>query len=159
MEALKRTQIAFLSKGKEKEKEFMSLFLNAAESTKEEDIHGHIDLKVYASVDVKSMKKLSRDDDSPNENFHWIEIKNVQDKPGWLYGEADYFAFETIDYWVIVDKQDLQDLIKKKVTKEFVSDKKNSLYKLYRRDGRKDIITLVKTLDLMKIATKTFDKN
>lgn len=158
MEALKKTQIAFLSKGKEKEKEFMALFKTAVESTKEEDIHGHIDLKIFASVDVKGMKKISREDKSATEQFHWLEIKNVQGKPGWLYGDADFFAFETLDYWIVVDKVDLQQLIKKKVVKELVFETKKALYKLYRRAGRQDVITLVKTLDLMKIAIKTFEK-
>lgn len=158
MEALKRTQVAFLSKGKEKEKEFMSLFSKAAESTKEEDMHGHIDLKVFASVDVKAMKKISRDDKNTTEQFHWVEIKGVKDA-GWLYGgHADFITFETQDYWIVVDRMILQEFVKKKIQKKWVTNPREALYKLYRRAGRRDIITLVKTMDLMKISTIIYDK-
>ena len=40
-----------------------------------------------------------------------IELKNVHGNIGWLYGEANYFAFETVDYWIIVEKLLLQELI------------------------------------------------
>ena len=76
---------------------------------------------------------------------------------GWLYGKVDYFSFEIEDYWISVSKDDLQDMITRKC-----KDKRWSgvpeLYKLYSRKGRKDIITLVKTIDLMYISSSIIKK-
>lgn len=128
------------------------------EANKEEDIHEHWDVNLSLRFDVKAIKKVNRFDDKPNENIHWVEIKNVNGDKGWLYGKAEYFAFETEDYWIIVEKDKLQEFVAEKC-----KDKERSttpaLYKIYKREGRKDMITLVKTLDLIYIAEKIIKKN
>jgi len=148
----------FLSEGKKKEVSFSKLFKNTTFSGKEVDIKEHWDLSISFKIDVKGLKKISRSDNSTNEHYHFVELKNVQGNLGWLYGEADYFAFETDEYWVVVKKEDLQNLVKDKVSKTIVNSTDKSLYCLYSRQGRKDIITMVKTLDLVLIATQTIPK-
>ncbi len=127
------------------------------EASKEEDMVEHWDINLSLRFDVKAIKKVNRFDDKPNENIHWVEIKNVNGDKGWLYGEAEYFAFETEDYWVIVEKVKLQEFVAEKY-----KDKERSttptLYKLYKREGRKDVITLVKTLDLVYVSEKIIKK-
>jgi hypothetical protein len=126
-------------------------------ATQTEDINEHWDIKLSLRFDVKAIKKVNRFDDKPNENIHWVELRNVNGDRGWLYGDAEYFVFEVDDYWILVEKISLQDLIANKCkTKEYSSTP--SLYKLYKREGRKDIITLVKTLDLVYIAEKLIKK-
>jgi hypothetical protein len=66
-------------------------------------------------------------------------------------------AFEITDYWIVVAKDDLQELIKNTVVKEQVYTP--TLYKMYRRRDRKDIITLVKTIDLMYISSSVIKKH
>jgi hypothetical protein len=132
------------------------LFSEALPSTEEEDIKSHVDLKITASVDVKGLKKVKREHSEVNEHLHWIEIKNVRGEPGWAYGEAEFFAFEIKDYWIVVAKKDLQEFISNNVKKE-VSEKP-ALYKLYRRQGRKDYITQVTSYDLLYIATRQIKK-
>lgn len=134
---------------------------NVSHSTESENMREHWDLKLELKFDVKAIKKINRQDEQTNENIHWAEIFNVNGKKGWVYsGEPNlYFAFETDDYWIIVPKKDLQDLIKKKCKKEYVSYAKDALYKLYKRKGRNDILTMVKTIDLMRISIKILDKN
>ena len=144
--------------GKLKEDEFATMFSDTTPSTTIEDIYEHWDLKVNTKIDVKSLKKQSREDVTHNENFHWVEIKNVNGKLSWLYGEADFFAFETEDYWLIVEKKTLQDFIKEKCTGEEIGSSKDP-YKLYQRKGRKDVIVKVKTIDLIYISTKLLKKN
>ena len=125
----------FLRNGFETEAEFCKLFENAVKSNKYQDINEHWDLMINYKIDVKGLRKIKRSDTEVNENIHWVEIKNVNGKLGWLYGEADYFAFETIDYWIIIDKFKLQKLITDKTNK--IYHKTPTLYSLYRRDGRK----------------------
>ena len=151
--------MSFLSEGKKIEKHVMALFDSAVESTKEEDINKHYDFTSGdIKYDVKGLKKISRADVEPNENYHFIELKNVNGKLGWLYGEADYFVFELNEYYIVVDKFKLQDFVKDKVSKTFVSSPDEALYCLYRRNNRKDIITLVKTIDLIIISDRSILK-
>lgn len=119
-------------------------------SSQEQDMHEHWDVSLTMQIDVKAIKKN-------NENIHYVELKNVLGRPGWLYGEAHYFAFETIEYWILVDKMRLQEFIKEKcAAKEW--SQIPSFYKLTQRRERQDIITLVKTIDLMFICDKIIKK-
>jgi hypothetical protein len=143
--------------GQKVEERFAKLFKNPTFSSPEEDMFDHWDVKIpykgeLLKVDVKGIKKINRKDSETNEFFHYIELRNVKGKEGWLYGKADLFAFETEDYWVIVRKGKLQDFIALNVSKIRVENAKDSLYKFYQRKGWKDLITMVKTLDLMYLA-------
>ena len=138
----------YLQQGKQKEFQFSKFFEKVVASTREQDIQEHWDFAVR--YDVKMIKRELRGGEY-DENIHWVEIKNVHGNRGWLYGEADFFSFEVDSYWVIVAKDTLQELIKEKCHRKQVCDTPQ-LYKLYQRTSRKDIITLVKTIDLMFIS-------
>jgi len=144
-------KIERLEKGKLIEGNFNRLFSNTSAPTKDQDIHDHWDVQVNFKVDVKGMKKKSRRDSEPDENIHWIEIKNVMGSEGWLYGEADYFAFETKKYWIMVKKDRLQEWVKHNIKREIVD--RPAMYKLYRRRTAKDLITLVSSHDLYYLNT------
>ena len=108
----------FLTKGKEVEQQFAKTLSNPKQSTKDQDINEHWDIANTVTYDVKAMKKINRSDNHPNENIHWVEIKNVHGNNGWLYGKADYIVFETEDYWITVPTPALQSLISKKTVKQ-----------------------------------------
>lgn len=148
--------MSFFKKGKDTEEQFSKLFNNFRKSTKNQDINEHWDLEIRHKVDVKGLKKVKRSDNSPNENFHWIEIKNVHGNKGWLYGEADLFAFELKDFWVIVKKEDLQERIAKKTVKTYFDEP--TIYGLYQRKNRKDVMTIIPSYDLCFIATSMVEK-
>ena len=93
-----------MARGKRAEKEYAKLYKNVSLPTEEEDCNEHWDLKINEiKIDVKAIKKN-------DENIHFVEFKNVLGKKGWLYGDADGFAFETEDYWIEVKKEDLQEI-------------------------------------------------
>jgi hypothetical protein len=144
--------------GKLKEKEFLKLFTTATPSSEREDMFEHWDLKFETKIDVKSIKKQSRGDILYNENFHWVELINVNGKHSWLYGDADFFAFEIEDYWVMVEKTKLQNFIENKCRGKEMGKSKNP-YELYQRKNRKDIVVKVKTIDLIYISEKMLKKN
>lgn len=104
------------------------------------------------------MKKINRFDSSPDENYHWIELQNVNGKDGWLFGKSDYIAFETNEYWVLVSTSKLRKFINKKILNWTPTNKK-LVYQVYSRTGRLDKLVLVKTIDLMAIANKIILKN
>ena len=89
----------------------LDMFNKVSFSTRDQDVYEHWDVKIDIKIDVKAMRKINRDDQTPNENFHYVEIKNVNGDKGWLYGDADYFAFEMKDYYVMVSKVKLQAMI------------------------------------------------
>ena len=149
----------FIKNGKKVERAFAKLFLLSEFATQDEDRNEHWDVKIpeFGKVDVKGLRKVQRSNDNPDENLHWIEIKSVIGGNGWAYGDADCFAFELIDYFLVVSKNNLQRLIREKVQKTYVE--KPEIYKLYQRNGRNDVITLVKTIDLFYICEALLKKN
>lgn len=135
----------------------LDMFNKVSFASRDEDIFDHWDVKIDIKIDVKAMKKINREDSEPNENIHYVEIKNVHGNKGWLYGEADYFAFEMKDYYVMVSKIKLQAMIADKC-KEKMKCARPTLYQLYSREGRNDMMTLVKTVDLIFISDKMIEK-
>jgi len=135
----------------------LDMFNKVSFASRDEDIFDHWDVKIDIKIDVKAMKKINRENSEPNENFHYVEIKNVHGDKGWLYGEADYFAFEMKDYYVMVSKIKLQAMIADKC-KEKIKCARPTLYQLYSREGRNDMMTLVKTVDLIFISDKMISK-
>lgn len=128
----------------------------------EQDMFEHWDLKIInehkeVKFDVKAMKKTNRSDSNVNDQIHWVELQNVRGNKGWLYGGADYFAFEMQDKWLLVKKKRLQTLIEEKCDQSNVLTRPE-LYKLYQRQGRQDLITLIKTEDLINISDRTLKK-
>ena len=131
-----------VARGKEAEKNYAKLYTNVEWPTEMQDIKEHWDVKVEGyKIDVKAIKK-------DDENIHFVEFKNVQGKKGWLYGDADGFAFETKDYWVEVKKEKLQDWIHEKCVDKVMGW---SVYELSSRPGAKDLFTKVPTIDLCYI--------
>jgi hypothetical protein len=149
--------MGFLSEGKIKENEFVELVKKPEHQivipTTEQDINEHWDVSIDGvKFDIKALKKVSRSDDEVNPEIHWVEIENVHGKPGWLYGMADYIAFETDISWLIVKRGTLSQLIDDKL--QIVVTNQPEPYKMYRRWGRYDVLTIVPTEDLRNIKTK-----
>lgn len=147
---------SFLEIGKDKEAEFAAFFQETEFSSKDQDIREHWDISIKYKVDVKGMKKILRTDTEPNQNWHYLEIKNVKGNKGWVYGDADYFAFELEKYWILVEKKNLQFWISQNIEKEYTDSPE--AYKLYTRTQREDIITLIPSIDLCFLATKMIKK-
>lgn len=162
MDNFKETVETYVNKYKKVEEVFgdrMSERGSIIYSTKKQDMTEHWDVQVNETkYDVKALKKLLRSDQKPNENFHWVELKNVVGKLGWLYsGISTHLSFESEDYWIIVKKSELQNFIADKCKNKEKADMP-SLYKFYNRKGRKDLLTLVKTIDLMFLAEEIIKK-
>ena len=111
-------------------------------ATKNENIYSHIDLFARFGIDVKTIKSQ---DEHGNSTYHWVELKNVQGKKGWLYGDHAFIAFETKMFWLIVPTLELQEFIKENTIK---SKRYKVPYHLYTREGRDDLMVMVPTVDL-----------
>ena len=108
-------------------------------STREEDINLHIDYYVdrgqreAVSVDVKG---------GNHPHTIWVEFKNVRGNAGWMYGKADWIAFELpeVGGFAMVLRSELATLAEEIVEPVFVS-KQAADRKLYQRKDRKDVIS------------------
>ena len=119
------------------------------DSSREQDMFEHIDLfltkedKTY-SFDIKAMKKINRYDSSSQDKMIYVEFKNVRGNEGWLYGKAQFIVFETTSTFEIVHRESLAKYCERVVNKrQRVSRASEALYKVYTRDGRKDLISLI----------------
>jgi len=122
----------------------------------------HWDYKVKdgekeSKVDIKAMKKFNRKDTEPRDDIVWIEFKNVNGNEGWLYGKADYIAFQIKEGFLMVNRKALvtrcEELVgytKEEINEEMAGDVKD-FYKLISRRNRKDVITIIKKEDLLKM--------
>lgn len=149
----------YVEEGKTVEQQFAALLNDPVMATKEQDMHEHWDVMdaMGLKYDVKGMKKYRRSDDKPTDRLHWIELRNVNGKNGWLYGNADIIAFETRKWWILVERNDLVQFVQGVIFGDFTVDKPEP-YKLYQREGRQDLLTILPTVDLLSIATKVLEK-
>ncbi len=127
-------------------------------ATRDENIYKKYDIvssfKQWGKMDIKAEKDALKDDGTI-----WIEYQNGDGKPGWIYGEADFIVFDLYWRYVGIDRVWLQ-LITDRLTKGKVYTeqfqvynkyvyKSQALYHPYRRQGRKDILTKIKTQDML----------
>jgi hypothetical protein len=145
-----------LELGEHAERDFILLAVKSgwkiSVSSKAENIDDHWDYLIEKEnlifkVEVKSVKRIDRHDPNAQINYIWVELQNVRGKVGWLFGKADLIAFEKDSAFIFVKRLDLLALINKKV--DLVA--KDALYKIYRRDRRKDKLTLLPMSDLEEI--------
>lgn len=115
-------------------------------ASRDEDIYDHIDVWVERNdgnevgVDVKG---------GNHPKTIWVEFKNVRGDKGWVYGKADFIAFDMPEEggFSVVRREELKDYVEQNVTKEFVT-KDKAYKKFYQRKDRKDIITLLHLPDI-----------
>jgi hypothetical protein len=100
-------------------------------------------------IDVKARKRISRYTDSFTDDLVWIELKNVQGKEGWLYGAADFIAFERENDFVIVPRKNLILICDKLITSKRVEKSTEALYCKFTRKSRKDELSLIKMQDIL----------
>ena len=105
-----------------------------------------------AMVDVKSRKRISRSDESFHDELVWIEFKNVRGKDGWLYGLADFIAFEIEDSFILSFRKELVDWCESRINiRTKVLNPEDALYSGYSRKGKQDLLSLIKMRDIEKL--------
>ena len=133
-------------------------------STQQENIHDHWDYLIEKDdkqykVEVKSKKRINRTDAREQNNFIWVELQNVRGETGWLFGKADLIAFEREKAFLFVKKPDLLKTVNKKVDLVAkVKIPKDAVYKIYKREGRKDKLTLLPMNDVEEIKYMEWEK-
>lgn len=125
-----------------------------------EEQFAHIDFVIWSepqqreiTLDVKAPKKTSRGNVWTQDEYIWVEFKNVQGLDGWLYGKNDYLVFykKDEDLFYCVKTSDLANLCETLCSKGRTSMARDALYKRYTREGRYDEISMIKFDDLKSI--------
>jgi len=136
---------------RQSEIDFFKIFKNAEWSSEIEDMLDHIDVKIgNITVDVKGIKRVNMKDAEADPKIHWVEFQNVNGHKGWMYGKADYIAFELVEEFLLIKREDLYNFCKEKIVDRKIKSTKG-FYTLYRRKGCLDVLSLVLTEDLLKL--------
>jgi hypothetical protein len=135
-------------------------------SSKTENIDEHWDFRISKGgenfkIEVKSAKRVGRNDDGIQFKYTWVEIHGVRPKDtGWLFGKADLIAFERETSFLFVKRLDLLAVVNKKVNLVAkVTTPQAAVYKIYRREGRKDKLTLLPSSDIEEIKFMEWKKD
>jgi hypothetical protein len=158
----------FIEESKKVELSFSKYLEEPQASTRKQDMHEHWDVqgtlpslreKGILKFDVKGKKKENRSDKTYMKSSTWVELKNVQGRAGWAYGEADYIAFDRLQDWLLVDRKELLKFTKEKI-KSLDFKEGKQLYHVYTRVGKKDVIVKVLFEDLENLkSSKKLSKN
>lgn len=151
--------------GKRTEKLFLDICesnnYNCEKSDDYNDIYQHFDFKVIINnnvktrIDVKSEKRLNRNDKNISEDIQWLELKGVSGYDGWLYGKSTHIAFRMKYKFLIFKRKDLLEFALKNRKYDsnnnpiFCKSDNKQFYETLQRDGKQDEVVLVKISDLL----------
>lgn len=163
------TNTACYKRGKAFEYVLQDLFKNHGyglkPSTKEQDIKDHADFYAYSkswqkwlSVDAKAMKRINRSGNL-QDKFAYVEWKNVLGDDGWLVKGADVIAFERQHNVILISRQALLRFCLERINMRLAVDEASeSLYCVYSRQNRDDLISMICLDDLPSDQLQVWDK-
>lgn len=123
-------------------------------STMEDDIYNGVDFWAVGNdgraygFDAKAMKRKRRGSEIQDE-WAFVEWRNVYGYPGWLAHGCDILVFERASDIVLVRRNCLLDFCKRMTNFDRYAPSANlAEYCLYSRPGRKDAISMFRFKDL-----------
>lgn len=112
-------------------------------ATKKENIFNHFDFLVTLkdgrrqAVDVKAIKSRRRGG-LPDPSVVFVEMRGVTGRPGWIYGKADYIAFEQPTGFFMVPRKGLLQRAEELLPMCARSMISGVAMTIYGRNGRRD---------------------
>lgn len=135
-------------------------------STKHEDSALHFDFEiskgeVVKKIEVKAIKKISRKDSACQDEWAWVEFKNIVGGNGWIYGKADYVAFEREKDFVMIDRKEMVKVCEEAVDfSKRVKKSSEAHYGIYNRSDRPDEeVSLVEISKILEASHFIWNKN
>lgn len=138
----------------------------AVRVSERQDNFNHVDFILQKDgkewrVDVKGAKRLGRTDESLNYDLVWLEFRTGHGREGWLTANKGCctLAFELENEFILVSRKDLLKLAEKLCDLENkVTSSKKALYCGYKRFGRQDLLSLIRTEDLKQLTHSIWPK-
>lgn len=140
-----------------------------------EDALEHKDLKITTPdreifhVDVKSQRKIGRNDEETSTLYTWLEVLGVNGTLGSIYGSrSSYIVFDTIDEWSMVKLSVLREFLTTKLSGKvrIVDDPyvaleflESGVYTIYARGVDRGRIVLTPLSEIRKMAAITWRKD
>ena len=131
--------------------------IKCEKSNRNQDRLEHWDFKIKGEyrIEVKSRKKWSRGATNPCDDIVYVEFRGITGKAGWLYGKADFIAFERPEGFMVIKRTDLVTLAE--VSVQDVWSDRPALYKKYKRYDRPDeCVTVLPIGDVLSLPNKMF---
>ncbi len=135
--------------------------LRVVKASKRENRIDHLDFHVHllngrwVTVDVKAIKSRRRGQ-PPDPSVIYVELRGVTGEAGWIYGKADYIAFEQVNGFFMVPRQRLLER-----TEELLPSCERSVVSgvamtIYGRRERKDEIMVLNAEHIQGISGSFF---
>jgi hypothetical protein len=126
-------------------------------ANRRENMVEHFDfiLNGRLKVEVKAMKAKRRGE-SVTPDIVYVETKNVNGGAGWVYGKADFIAFEQPDGFLFVDRNELVAYLHKKLPHMRRAIYSGVFNTIYSRNGRDDEVAIFNIRDIFTIPNNFF---
>jgi hypothetical protein len=151
--------------GRDAELRFMKIcddyFYCVRHATRYENTVEHFDFWVdwgarqAAKVEVKAMKARRRGM-AADPTVIYLETKNVSGGPGWLFGKADYIAFEQHRGFLLVRRTDLVELLRMRRDKMTRATRSGISGTIYSRPNRADEVAILDIGDIKTLQHNVF---
>jgi hypothetical protein len=92
-------------------------------------------------IEVKATKAPRRGQ-APDSSILYLEIKSVGGYPGWIYGSADYIAFQIDEKFILFCRYDLVEYVENTQDKMPIIKKSGIVGTRYGRKGRRDLVAI-----------------
>lgn len=120
--------------------------MKVSKASKFDDMKRHFDFKVSpfadmqsARVEVKSIKCPKRGN-QPDDRVIFVELVNVVGQRGWVFGDADFVAFEQNEGFLIVNREELAHKTVELSQSATMGTQSGQIGKLWNRVGRQDLV-------------------
>ena len=116
----------------------------------------HFDFEVQGMrIEVKAMKAPRRGM-RPDPNIIYVELRNVDGGRGWLYGSADYIAFEQRGGFLMVQRRELVRLAEHMAVRCRKARVSGVYHTLYSRANRADLVLVLHIDDVLRMRNTWF---
>lgn len=139
--------------------------ISVRKATRKEETVDHFDFEFTKDdskhlIEVKSRKRICRSAEDAQDEWVWIEFKNVRGDDGWIVGNANFIAFEREKDFVFVPRKKLLAHCEEIVDfKTMVTVNKLAKYKIYSRADRpNERLTMVRFSDILSLPHFLWEK-
>ena len=112
------------------------------------DFHLKVEDDAFCTVEVKAMKSRRRSE-PVDPSIIYLETRRVGGGVGWLYGKADYIAFEQPNGFLFVERLALASFVQRRRPSMLLANRSGIANTLYSLPGRGDEVAIFNLSDIV----------